>query len=226
MFALRPPRPGEGNLKRGWAERCLDRVVDHLQAGKVCGWYHGRFEWGPRALGSRSIIADVTPDGVERTKGYTWMQTVSGTFGVGAYAIGAIFDNYVATIVGELAIPTADITVREIPETAQKASSDAIVHRADGGEPAQRRRIDLHLRTSLGDDVQLTGFGLTTGLEGAVQLRGGTHAPFTGQGRLGLVDGRYEAYGQELEIERGSLIFTGPLDEPLLDIAYELERQR
>lgn len=27
MFALRPPRPGEGNLKHGWAERCLDRVL-------------------------------------------------------------------------------------------------------------------------------------------------------------------------------------------------------
>ena len=27
MFALRPPRPGEGNLKHGWAERSLDRVL-------------------------------------------------------------------------------------------------------------------------------------------------------------------------------------------------------
>lgn len=44
---------------------------------------------------TRSIIADVTPEGVERTRGYTWMQTVSGSFGVGAYAIGAIWDNYV-----------------------------------------------------------------------------------------------------------------------------------
>ena len=44
---------------------------------------------------TRSIIADVTPAGVERTRGYTWMQTVSGSFGVGAYAIGAIWNNYV-----------------------------------------------------------------------------------------------------------------------------------
>ncbi len=43
---------------------------------------------------TRSIIADVTPDGIPRTKGYTWMQTISGTFGVLAYAIGAIFGNY------------------------------------------------------------------------------------------------------------------------------------
>jgi maltose/moltooligosaccharide transporter len=43
---------------------------------------------------TRSIIADVTPDGIPRTKGYTWMQTVSGFFGVMAYAIGAIIGNY------------------------------------------------------------------------------------------------------------------------------------
>ena len=39
-------------------DRLLERVVDHLQGGKVVGWSQGRFEWGPRALGHRSIIAD------------------------------------------------------------------------------------------------------------------------------------------------------------------------
>jgi carbamoyltransferase len=39
-------------------EKLLDRVVDDLTAGKVVGWFQGRFEWGPRALGNRSILAD------------------------------------------------------------------------------------------------------------------------------------------------------------------------
>lgn len=43
---------------------------------------------------TRSLITDVTPEGIARTRGYTWMQTVSGSFGVLAYAIGAIFGNY------------------------------------------------------------------------------------------------------------------------------------
>jgi MFS family permease len=43
---------------------------------------------------TRSLITDVTPEGIARTRGYTWMQTVSGTFGVLAYAIGAVFGNY------------------------------------------------------------------------------------------------------------------------------------
>lgn len=43
---------------------------------------------------TRSIIADVTPEGEKRTQGYTWMQTISGAFGVLAYAIGATSGNY------------------------------------------------------------------------------------------------------------------------------------
>lgn len=42
---------------------------------------------------TRSLITDVTPEGAKRTAAYTWMQTVSGTFGVLAYAIGAIYGN-------------------------------------------------------------------------------------------------------------------------------------
>jgi carbamoyltransferase len=39
-------------------DRLLARVVDRLHAGHVIGWSQGRFEWGPRALGQRSILAD------------------------------------------------------------------------------------------------------------------------------------------------------------------------
>ncbi len=43
---------------------------------------------------TRAIIADVTTSGDDRTKGYTRMQTISGSFGVVAYGIGAVWDNY------------------------------------------------------------------------------------------------------------------------------------
>ncbi|PHI18400.1 MFS transporter [Lewinellaceae bacterium SD302] len=49
---------------------------------------------------ARSIIADVTPAGAARTKGYTWMQTISGFFGVLAYLIGAFISNYTLIYVG------------------------------------------------------------------------------------------------------------------------------
>ncbi|MFL0799687.1 MAG: MFS transporter [Agarilytica sp.] len=49
---------------------------------------------------TRSIIADVTYTPKERAKGYTWMQTISGSFGVAAYFIGAVWGNYVLIYVG------------------------------------------------------------------------------------------------------------------------------
>jgi carbamoyltransferase len=36
----------------------LDATVDLLRAGKVIGWFQGRMEFGPRALGNRSILGD------------------------------------------------------------------------------------------------------------------------------------------------------------------------
>lgn len=65
---------------------------------------------------TRSLIADVTATGDERTKGYTWMQSISGTFGVLAYAVGAVFNNYVLIYGGAVivllfsVVPTLFIT--------------------------------------------------------------------------------------------------------------------
>ena len=39
-------------------EKLIDNTVDALISGKVIGWMQGRMEFGPRALGARSIIAD------------------------------------------------------------------------------------------------------------------------------------------------------------------------
>ena len=53
---------------------------------------------------TRSIIADITPEGTPRTKGYTWMQTISGTFAVLAYLIGALFGNYFLIYLGAVIV--------------------------------------------------------------------------------------------------------------------------
>ncbi len=47
---LRYRRLGEAQL--------LARTAEDLAAGKIVGWFQGRFEMGPRALGNRSILAD------------------------------------------------------------------------------------------------------------------------------------------------------------------------
>lgn len=51
------------NLKdASWRKLNNDELIDHISAqiskGRVIGWIEGRFEWGPGALGNRSILAD------------------------------------------------------------------------------------------------------------------------------------------------------------------------
>ncbi|MFH1868870.1 MAG: carbamoyltransferase C-terminal domain-containing protein [Candidatus Omnitrophota bacterium] len=59
-------------IKRGCvAERIEDedklceRVASEIAAGKIIGWFQGRMEFGPRALGARSILADPRKEGMK-----------------------------------------------------------------------------------------------------------------------------------------------------------------
>ena len=45
-------------------DKVIERAVDDLQRGSAIGWFQGRFEWGPRALGYRSILADAAQRGM------------------------------------------------------------------------------------------------------------------------------------------------------------------
>jgi carbamoyltransferase len=49
---------------RGREEELLEAVVDRLARGAVVGWFHGRMELGPRALGARSLLADPREPGM------------------------------------------------------------------------------------------------------------------------------------------------------------------
>jgi translocation and assembly module TamB len=83
-------------------------------------------------------------------------------------------------------------------------------------------RITPELNTSLdlGPDFALRGHGLVTRLAGQLTLRSGAHgavAP-TLTGDLRTVRGTFKAYGQQLDLEDGQLRFTGPLNNPALNI--------
>lgn len=48
-------------------EDLASRVASYLQEGKVVGWFRGRMEFGPRALGARSILGDARNSEMQRT---------------------------------------------------------------------------------------------------------------------------------------------------------------
>ena len=47
----------KANFKKFKDEHLIEEVSNALKDGKAVGWMQGRMEFGPRALGSRSIIA-------------------------------------------------------------------------------------------------------------------------------------------------------------------------
>jgi translocation and assembly module TamB len=64
----------------------------------------------------------------------------------------------------------------------------------------------------------LSGRGIDTRLAGTLALSGVSLTTPRLEGSIRAVDGQYRAYGQQLEIERGVLRFTGAIDNPSLDI--------
>jgi translocation and assembly module TamB len=72
----------------------------------------------------------------------------------------------------------------------------------------------------LGSDFRVRGRGIDTKVAGELTLRStlATGEAPTVTGALRTVGGQYKAYGQQLEIERGQMRFTGAYDNPSLDI--------
>ena len=97
---------------------------------------------------TRSIIADLTPEGEARTKGFTWMQTISGMFGVLAYVIGAVFGNYVLIYTGIVLVLLFNIVpallIKEPRELGAVAAHDAPTEPAEGHGKTNLPRL-LHI---------------------------------------------------------------------------------
>lgn len=121
-----------------------------------------------------------------------------------------------ARIGGTVRIPRADVDLEALPGNAVSVSRDTVIV---GAAPAQPG-IDYALAIDLlpGAHVRLRGFGVDARLGGALRLLREPDEALEGQGELKILDGRYTAYGQRLEVTEGSLLFKGALSRPALRI--------
>lgn len=122
-------------------------------------------------------------------------------------------------VTGTVHVPRARITIEGLPAQAVTPSRDAVVHGL--AERAARVRRPLELNTAieltLGDDVRYTGLNLDTTVSGALSLTTRPNESANATGTLSLT-GTYDAYGQQLMLEDGQLLFNGPLADPGLDV--------
>lgn len=120
---------------------------------------------------------------------------------------------------GEIDVPRAQITPVSFDSGIGPSSDQVIV--VGEQDPVARAGMQLlaDVRLNLGQQVRFEGNGLKTELTGSVRAIEAPGRPGSGRGEVRLVGGRYKAYGQELEIDSGRLLFNGgPLTEPAVEI--------
>ncbi|WP_326539394.1 translocation/assembly module TamB domain-containing protein [Pseudorhodoferax sp.] len=141
---------------------------------------------------------------------------------------GALTTDRGVIILPDETAPTlgSDVTVRSAAidaeararQAREKASADAAAAKQAKAQPA--KPPDIAVSLDMGRDFAVQGHGLTTRLGGKIDIT--ANANSGGQprvtGEIQTVQGRYRAYGQQLDVESGLARFNGPYDNPSLDI--------
>ena len=133
-------------------------------------------------------------------------------------------DSALITLPDDTAPQLGDDVVVRRPATAasmakEQAGAKAAAAQATSARPGSTRVVpDLQLEFDLGPDFQLRGRGLEARLVGKLVLSAKDDRVPSLTGSVRTSRGTYQAYGQRLDIERGVLRFTGPIDNPALAI--------
>ena len=122
---------------------------------------------------------------------------------------------------GEVLVPRARIELLEVPATGVGVSDDVVLVGVEAEpeitEPAIVETF-TDITLSLGEDVSFRGLGLTTMIDGSLRVTDRPGTETRADGVLSLRDGRFRGFGLNLVVDPGELIFSGPLDQPRLQI--------
>ncbi|EAA2773028.1 autotransporter assembly complex protein TamB [Salmonella enterica subsp. diarizonae] len=124
------------------------------------------------------------------------------------------------TLDGRVDVPWARIVVHDLPESAVGVSSDVVMLNNNlQPETPQTASIPINsnLTVHVGNNVRIDAFGLKARLTGDLKVAQDKQGLGL-NGQINIPDGRFRAYGQDLLVRKGELLFSGPPDQPLLNI--------
>ena len=127
------------------------------------------------------------------------------------------FQPELLTVRGEIRVPSALIRPPDLPPGSVAVSQDEIVV----GEETESDPVlpmDIRVRVILGDDVRFEGFDLEARFAGDLDVVDLPGRPPQIFGEVSIPEGRYKAWGQDLALERGLVMFQGPVDTPGIDL--------
>ncbi|HGF7235823.1 TPA: translocation/assembly module TamB domain-containing protein, partial [Vibrio cholerae] len=126
-----------------------------------------------------------------------------------------------ARVTGNIALPWGRIVVEELPPSAIGVSKDQILLNADFEPLTDKERIPFSVESDvnvqIGDDFQLSAFGLQGNLVGRLNVAQKDKGPFI-LGEVNIRNGQYRSFGQDLQIKEGKILMNGPVDQPYLAI--------
>jgi translocation and assembly module TamB len=123
-----------------------------------------------------------------------------------------------ALITGTVRVPYARIETSEVPASAVSPSPDVVIVE-DTLATKPKVQVRTQVRVALGDSVSFSGFGLNARLAGSLAVDDERGRPTQGTGEIQLINGKYRAFGNELTIDPGRLVFGGgPIDNPGVDV--------
>ena len=131
------------------------------------------------------------------------------------------YDRKLLRVAGDVTVPSADIEMEKRGEKGPvTASKDVVfVNAGDAPPPQETMAIAARVRIILGKDVNMNVLGLKAKPTGSILAVEEPGKVTTGVGELELKEGTFKAYGQDLTIERGRVIFAGgPINNPYLDV--------
>ncbi len=122
------------------------------------------------------------------------------------------------SLTGEATIPKADILMKVLPVGSQSVSPDMVIlQETEQEEP--KSPLHMQLKITLGDDVHFSGFGFSAYVDGQLSILSEPEEQMLGSGAFHIKEGKYRAYGQNLEIETGVISFPGgPLSKPGINL--------
>jgi translocation and assembly module TamB len=128
-------------------------------------------------------------------------------------------DNFIK-VTGDVAVPTARIEMEKREKGPVGASEDVVFVNASQDAVPEKSALGVSARVGivLGKDVQMNVFGLKAKPTGSVLVIEEPGKVTRGSGELEVKDGTFKAYGQDLTIERGRVIFAGPINNPSVDV--------
>lgn len=120
---------------------------------------------------------------------------------------------------GEVRLPELTFIGREQRGVVRESPDVVIIRDTESAERSLPFALDIQVHVILGAHVLIKVAGVDARLIGDVNLRMTGPDTITGNGEISVAQGIYSAYGAQLKIERGRLLYSGgPIDQPTFDI--------